>query len=94
MPDASTTSDDVLPYGDRTYPRTHPDLLATVAMLFGMAPAPPGRCRVVEPGCAGCANLIAMAEGLPGSHFLGIDLSVRQVASGLDGSFPATTGRT
>ena len=53
MPDASTTSYDVLPYGDRTFPRTHPHLLATVAMLFGIAPAPPGRCRVLEPGCAG-----------------------------------------
>jgi SAM-dependent methyltransferase len=82
IPDASTTSYDVLPYGDRTFPRTHPDFLATVAMLFGMAPAPPGRCLVLELGCAGGANLIAMAEGLPGSDFLGIDLSARQVASG------------
>src|SRR5262245_21338275 len=82
MPDASTTSYDVLPYGDRTHPRTHPDLLATVAMLFGMAPAPPERCRVLELGCAGGANLIAMAAALPGSDFLGIDLSARQVASG------------
>jgi hypothetical protein len=80
MSDASTTSYDVLPYRDRTYSRTHPDLLATVAMLFGMAPAE--RCRVLERGCAGVANLIAMAEGLPGSDFLGIDLSARQVASG------------
>src|SRR5438045_961381 len=82
MPDTSTTRYDVLPYGDRTFPRTHPDLLATVAMLFGMAPAPPERCRVLELGCAGGANLIAMAEGLPGSDFLGIDLSARQVAAG------------
>src|SRR5262245_45875319 len=82
MSDAPTTSYDIFPYGNRTFPRTHPDLLATVATLFGMAPAPPEDCRVLELCCAGGANLIFMAEALPGSHFLGIDLSARQVASG------------
>src|SRR5262249_14559193 len=82
MHDAPTTSYDVLPYGDRTFPRTHPDRLATIATLFGMAPAPPEACRVLELGCAGGANLIAMAESLPGSHFIGIDLSARQVDAG------------
>lgn len=77
-----TISYDVLPYGDRIYPRTHPDLLATVATLFGMAPAPPEECRVLELGCGGGANVIAMAEGLPRSQFLGIDLSAKQVESG------------
>ena len=33
-------------------------------------------------GCAGGANLIALAETLPGSHFVGIDLSPRQIAAG------------
>jgi SAM-dependent methyltransferase len=82
MPDSPTTSYDSFPYGDRAHGRTHPDVLATVATLFGMAPAPPERCRVLELGCAGGANLIAMAEALPDSRFLGVDLSARQVASG------------
>jgi SAM-dependent methyltransferase len=73
---------DAVPYGDRVYPRTHPDLLATVATLFGMAPAAPEECRVLELGCAGGANLIAMAQALPGSRFVGIDLSARQVEWG------------
>ena len=62
MPDAPTTSYDIFPYGNRTFPRTHPDLLATVATLFGMAPAPPEDCRVLELGCAGGANLIAIKD--------------------------------
>src|SRR5262249_45705279 len=33
-------------------------------------------------GCASGGNLIPMAEGLPGSEFVGIDLSERQVAQG------------
>lgn len=82
MPGGPMSSYDVLPYGDRTFPRTHPDLLATVATLFGMAPAAPAACRVLELGCAGGANLIAMAEDLPGAHFVGIDLSTRQVETG------------
>jgi methyltransferase-like protein/SAM-dependent methyltransferase len=47
-----------------------------------MAPAPVERCRVLELGCASGANLLPMAEALPGSRFVGIDLSARQVAGG------------
>ena len=78
----STTSYDEVPYADRVQPATHPDRLAVVATLYGMDPAPPDRCRVLELGCAGGANLIALAETLPGSDFVGIDLSPRQIASG------------
>ena len=78
----STTSYDEVPYADRVHPATHPDLLAVVATLFGMSPARPDRCRVLELGCASGANLIALAETLPGSSFVGIDLSPRQVAVG------------
>ena len=71
----STTSYDEVPYADRVHPATHPDLLAVVATLYGMDPAPPDRCRVLELGCAAGGNLIALAETLPGSRFVGIDLS-------------------
>src|SRR5262249_13699905 len=62
--------------------QTHPDRLATVATLFGMRPAAVDCCRVLELGCAAGGNLIPMAQALPGSSFLGIDLSARQVAEG------------
>ncbi len=73
---------DVVPYTSYPYARTHPDRLATVARLFGMEPAPVTRCRVLELGCAAGGNLIPMAELLPGSEFVGIDLSARQVEEG------------
>jgi methyltransferase-like protein len=73
---------DELPYVSRPRYATHPDCLATVATLLGMRPAPPDRCRVLELGCATGGNLIALAEALPGSRFVGIDLSPRQVDQG------------
>jgi SAM-dependent methyltransferase len=78
----STTSYDDVPYPDWVHPATHPDLLAVVAALFGMSPAPPDRCRVLELGCAGSTNLIALAETLPESRFVGIDLASRHIAAG------------
>jgi SAM-dependent methyltransferase len=81
MTGPATTPYDEVPYPDRIHPATHPDLLAVVATLFGMSPAPPERSRVLELGCAGGGNLISLAEILPGSRFVGIDLSPRQLAA-------------
>jgi methyltransferase-like protein len=52
------------------------------ATLFGLRPAPPGRCRVLELGCGDGANLIAMAVTAPRSEFVGIDLAAEPVAHG------------
>jgi methyltransferase-like protein/SAM-dependent methyltransferase len=81
MPDNtdSTTSYDVVPYPSHPYPQTHPDRLATVAKLFGIAPRPIGQCRVLEVGCGQGGNLLPMAEQLPQSRFVGIDLSDVQI---------------
>ena len=73
---------DELPYPSQAFAQTHPDRLATLARVFGLQPPPIGRCRVLEIGCASGGNLIPMACGLPGSRFVGIDLSERQVAEG------------
>ena len=64
-------------------PQTHPDRLATLATLFGMAPAPIDRCRVLELGCGDGSNLIPMALQLPHSEFVGIDLAARPIARGV-----------
>jgi methyltransferase-like protein/SAM-dependent methyltransferase len=82
MGEASTSYDEV-PYGASIFPYTHPDRLATLATLLGMQPPPVNHCRVLELGCGTGANLIPMAWGLPESHFLGIDLSSKQIAMGL-----------
>lgn len=76
------TSYDTLPYIARALPQTHPDSLAVAAALHGMTPVPVERCRVLEIGCANGANLLPMAEALPESQFVGIDLSSVQIAEG------------
>jgi methyltransferase-like protein/SAM-dependent methyltransferase len=73
---------DELPYPSQAFVQTHPDRLATLARIFGLTPPSIERCRVLEIGCASGGNLIPMAYGLPGSRFVGIDLSERQVAEG------------
>lgn len=70
-----------VPYPGYPYPETHPDRLATIATLFGLTPAPPERCRVLELGCGDGGNLIPMAWALPGSRFVGVELSERAVAT-------------
>ncbi len=78
----NVTPYDEVPYESGAYSQTHPDRLATLGRLFGMAPAPVNRSRVLELGCASGSNLIPMACHMPGSTFVGVDLSARQVASG------------
>jgi methyltransferase-like protein/SAM-dependent methyltransferase len=78
-----STSYDEVPYESSSFPQTHPDRLATLARLFGLDPAPVHRCRVLELGCAMGANLIPMAFHLPGSEFVGVDASGRQVTEAL-----------
>jgi SAM-dependent methyltransferase/methyltransferase-like protein len=79
--DAPTTYDEV-PYESHPFELTHPDWLATVATLFGMAPPRVESCRVLELGCASGGNLAPMAAALPGATFVGVDLSRRQIDDG------------
>ena len=76
------TSYDEIPYPGAPYSQTHPDRLATLAILFGMAPAPVERCRVLELGCGDGGNLIPMAFGLPESNFTGVDLAESAIVRG------------
>ncbi len=70
---------DDLPYPSLCYAQSHPDRLATLAMLLGMTPSPVNQCRVLELGCACGGNLLPMAHELPDSTFVGIDSSIRQI---------------
>jgi trans-aconitate methyltransferase len=74
------TSYEEIPYASDPYRSSHPDNLATVAILAGLAPEPVDSCRVLELGCARGGNLIPMAFGLPRSRFLGIDASPGQIS--------------
>ena len=73
---------DAVAYTTGTYYQTHPDRLAVAAALRGITSPNVECCRVLEIGCATGSNLIPMAEQLPGSRFLGIDLSERQIETG------------
>ena len=73
---------DVVPYPGHPFAQTHPDRLATLGVLFRIAPPPLGRCRVVELGCGDAGNLVPMAATLPGGSFLGIDTAPGAIARG------------
>jgi methyltransferase-like protein len=73
---------DEIPYDAVSVTDTHPDRLHVLGQLFGLPAAPPGRCRILELGCADGANLTPMAFYLPNSRFVGVDLSRVQVESG------------
>jgi len=78
----SSSSYDEVPYSKKPYPQSHPDRLAVLATLFGMHPTPIDSCRVLELGGGSGGNIIPMASSLPGSQFLGAELSARQVEDG------------
>src|SRR6188508_1933844 len=73
---------DVVPYPSRVFGQTHPDVMATAATYFGMSPAPPDACRVLELGCGDGSNLLSFAFALPNSEFTGIDLSEVHIKKG------------
>jgi SAM-dependent methyltransferase len=82
-PETDTPYDSVL-YPGQAYEYTHPDRIATIAALYGMAPAPATQCRVLELGCGTGGNILPMAYQCPDSHFIGIDLSRRAIEQGAD----------
>jgi methyltransferase-like protein/SAM-dependent methyltransferase len=83
MTSNTLTSYDLIPYPNYSFPQTHPDRAAVIATLLGLSPVPVQNCRVLELGCAAGSNLIPMAEDLPHSAFVGIDLSQRQIDEGI-----------
>lgn len=80
--EAIRASYDEVPYDSAPISETHPANLAMQGRLFGLMPTDPGRCRVLELGCAAGGNLIPMAWRLPESEFVGIELSGAQAVAG------------
>jgi len=77
-----TNEDGRVFYPSQPFAASHPDRLATLATLYGMKPAPVDRCRVLELGCADGGNIIPMAELLPASELVGIDVSGYEISAG------------
>jgi SAM-dependent methyltransferase len=73
---------DEIAYPGHSYSNTHPDNLASMAILHGLSPAPVERCRVLEIACGDGANLIPMAYAIPGSEFVGFDLAGAPIERG------------
>ncbi len=72
---------DAVPYTTRPRQETHPDRLAAVGRLFGMAPAPVSECRILEIGCGDGGNAVPLAYELPSSRVTGIDLAPAAIAA-------------
>jgi hypothetical protein len=73
---------DDIPYPTAPSQAANADRLATIATLFGLTPAPLSRCRVLELACGDGGNLIPTAFWHPESHFVGVDLAEKPIASG------------
>lgn len=74
-PRTTHASYDEVPYEGGIANASHPQLSAVIGRLFGMSPASVDSCRVLEIGCGVGQNIVPMAYALPGSSFVGIDLS-------------------
>lgn len=74
---------DQFPYRGRPCSESHPSRLYAAAVLLGLSPAPAKveGCRVLELGCGDGSNLLSIAESLPASSCLGIDLAARHIAT-------------
>ena len=81
MPQKQTRYD-AIPYPTSPFRQTRPERLSAIARLFGLEAPPAEKCRVLELGCSMGGNLIVMAQDHPGSRFLGIDASSRQIGEG------------
>ncbi len=78
----ASTSYDLVAYPATLFPITHPDRLAAIATLHGLAAAPVATARVLEIGGGDGVNLIAMAAAYPQAQFHNFDLSAVAIARG------------
>lgn len=84
MNDKIATIYDAFPYDSLAIKQTHPIHLYQIAQLCGLDAIHTSNAKVLELGCASGGNLIPMAYHFPGAKFWGIDLSGKQIASGLE----------
>ena len=75
---------DETPYESFPITETHPDRLAVIGRLFGLASPDPARARVLELGCAAGGNLLPIAYHLPDTRCTGVELSRAQALQGAE----------
>ena len=71
-----------VPYRHGAIHDTHPARLGAIGRLHGLHAARPDHCRVLELGCGECLNLLPLAERLPKSEFVGVELSPDAIRRG------------
>jgi len=76
------TSYDTVAYPSATFPQTHPDRLALIARLHGLAAPAIDTARVLEIGGGDGFNLIALAAAWPAARFFSFDLSGESIRRG------------
>ncbi|MFT5585638.1 MAG: methyltransferase-like protein [Cognaticolwellia sp.] len=81
-PSLTPTRYDAVPYIGGTFQESHPEHLAALARLFGMAAPDPATARILEIGCAHGSNLLGIAQAYPQATILGIDASEVQIQTG------------
>ncbi len=79
---AALSTYDLVAYESHPFSRTHIRHLHAMGRLFGLTPADPRHCRVLEFGCAAGGNLLPMAIDHPESRFTGVDLASREIEKG------------
>jgi methyltransferase-like protein len=82
MKDRHTVDYADLPYPNKTQPERHVYNLNLRSRLFGLTPAPPENCRMLDLACSNARQIIAMAYEFPNSEFVGIDSSASAIADG------------
>src|SRR3954451_6227478 len=78
----TTTVYDEVRYSNFPYAQTHPERLATVAILHDLEAPDPFGARVLEIGCGAGGNLMAMTAATPGIRALGVDLAASAIEEG------------
>ncbi|MFC1707712.1 methyltransferase regulatory domain-containing protein, partial [Planctomycetota bacterium] len=73
---------DRVPYPSVAATCSQPDNLAAIATVWGMSPASPSSCRVLELGSATGGNLTPLSYRHPEARFLGLDISGRHITEG------------
>lgn len=68
-------------YPHYVHPLTDPARLAALGRILGLNVAKPDAARVLDIGCGSGTNLLAMAERMPGSQFVGIDFAAPEIES-------------
>ncbi|OCS00514.1 SAM-dependent methyltransferase [Campylobacter fetus subsp. testudinum] len=69
-------------YDSNAFAQTSTESMFDMAKIYGLTPPDPNFANVLEIGCAMGGNIIGQAINHPNSHFIGIDISDKQIEVG------------